>query len=331
VTPIVVAFTLALLLQPLVVATMRHARIIDIPNGRSSHDNPTPRGGGLAVVTGMLVGLTIAGGMPLFLTTAVLTFAAIGLGEDLRGLTVQARLTMQLVAGAVTGFLLLQGLAQPAWALMLGVMGGGLWVAAYANVFNFMDGVNGISAAHGIVGGLAYTAIGHWLNSPMLQVGGAVLAASAAAFLPWNAWRPLIFLGDVGSYGLGAGLATLGLGAVANGVPPEAALGPLALYLADTSWTLLRRLRAGEPILRPHRSHVYQRLNVAGWSHVRIAATTAGLATVVSGAGFASLTGDIALRFACDGAAAALLVGYLGLPELLGRRAHRPVPLIMSP
>jgi UDP-N-acetylmuramyl pentapeptide phosphotransferase/UDP-N-acetylglucosamine-1-phosphate transferase len=88
--------------------------------------------------------------------------------------------------------------------------------------------------------------------------------------------RARVFLGDVGSYRRGAALAVLAACAVLDGIPVEAALAPLALYLTDTAWTLQRRIRAGERWFEAHRSHTYQQLCDLGWSHQRVAAVTAG-------------------------------------------------------
>ena len=138
------------------------------------------------------------------------------------------------------------------------------------NAFNFMDGVNGISGAHALIAGVVYALLGWWQHDGFLVPAGAAVAAGALAFLPWNAGQARVFLGDAGSYALGAALAVLAAYALVRGVPVEAVLGPLALYLADTAWTLQRRIRAGERWLEPHRTHIYQRWCDAGWSHQRV-------------------------------------------------------------
>ena len=121
-----------------------------------------------------------------------------------------------------------------------------VWVIGFVNAFNFMDGVNGISAAHAVLGGAAYACLGAWRHDAFLVAVGAAVAVGALAFLPWNAVRARVFLGDVGSYGLGPALAVLAACAVIGGIPVEAVAGPVALYLADTAWTLQRRIRSGE-------------------------------------------------------------------------------------
>jgi UDP-N-acetylmuramyl pentapeptide phosphotransferase/UDP-N-acetylglucosamine-1-phosphate transferase len=155
----------------------------------------------------------------------------------------------------------------------------------------------------------------------LLAGGGAAVAAGGLAFLPWNARRAQVFLGDVGSYALGGALALLAAAAVLRGLPPEAALGPLVLYLADTGWTLQRRIRAGEPVLRAHRTHAYQRLCDAGWSHQRVTVVTGAVTALLSLLGAVSLTPHPGLRAAADLAAVAVLAAYLRAPALLGQPA----------
>jgi UDP-N-acetylmuramyl pentapeptide phosphotransferase/UDP-N-acetylglucosamine-1-phosphate transferase len=174
-----------------------------------------------------------------------------------------------------------------------------------------------------VVAGTAYAALGWWLHDGFLVPAGAAVAAGALAFLPWNAGRARVFLGDAGSYVLGAVLATLAACAVLQGAPAEAAGGPLVLYVADTTWTLQRRVRAGERWSEPHRSHVYQRWCDAGWSHQRVAATAAAVSALLGLLGAASLTGQPVLRCAADLAGACVVLAYLRSPSLLTSRAAR--------
>jgi len=197
------------------------------------------------------------------------------------------------------------------------------WITGFVNAFNFMDGVNGISGAHALIAGMVYAFLGWWQHDGFLVPAGAAVAASALAFLPWNAGRARVFLGDAGSYALGAALAMLAAYAVLQGIPVEAALGPLVLYIADTAWTLQRRIRAGERWLEPHRTHVYQQWCDVGWSHQRVTVVAGGTTIVLSVLGAASLTGDPVLRAATDLAGAAVVLTYLRSPALLARLATR--------
>jgi len=310
--------------EAMAIPLLRRAAVVDVPGHRSSHAVPTPRGGGIPVAAGLLVAAGLIGGLDaVFFALAVVAFGMLGTAEDVRGLTVPGRLALQAYGALLVAVLLVSGLAAPAPVLGLLVLLCTAWITGFVNAFNFMDGVNGISGAHALVAGAVYAALGWWMHDWFLVPAGAAVAAGALAFLPWNAGQARVFLGDAGSYALGAVLATLAAYAVLQGVPVEAAAGPLVLYAADTAWTLLRRIRAGERWSEPHRSHVYQRWCDAGWSHQRVAATAASVSALLGLLGAVSLTGQPALRAAADLAGTSVVLAYLRSPELLASRAAR--------
>jgi UDP-GlcNAc:undecaprenyl-phosphate/decaprenyl-phosphate GlcNAc-1-phosphate transferase len=310
--------------EAVTIPLLRRAAIIDVPGYRSSHTVPTPRGGGIPICAGLLVAAGIIGSAnAIILAFAVGAFGLLGFAEDLRGLTAGRRLIMQAVGGTMVAVVLVSDLAGPATVLIVLVVLVAAWITGFVNVFNFMDGVNGISGAHALIAGVAYAALGWWRHDGFLIPAGAAVAVSALAFLPWNAGQARVFLGDAGSYALGAAVAILAAYAVLHGIPVEAALGPLVLYLADTTWTLQRRIRAGERWLNAHRSHVYQRWCDAGWSHQRVTVAAASTTVLLSLLGAASLAGDPVLRGAADLAGMAVVVTYLRSPALLARRLVR--------
>ena len=207
--------------------------------------------------------------------------AAVGWIEDFRGLSIRGR------AAAATGDrrrrnrgpLVLTG--QTFWWLPLAALA----IAAYINIANFMDGVNGISRFHGIPPGARTPRPGR--DRPAwLMAGGAVLATAFLGFLPWNLSRGSVFLGDVGSYLLGASVAALAVAGFLSGVYVEYVLSPSLVYLADTGYTLLRRINAGERWYASHREHVYQRLTDVGFSHLQSAGTVTGCTAAVIVLGF---------------------------------------------
>jgi UDP-N-acetylmuramyl pentapeptide phosphotransferase/UDP-N-acetylglucosamine-1-phosphate transferase len=300
---------------PVVVQLLRRAAIVDEPGVRSSHTISTPRGGGIAVILGVVFGIAIMPhGVWFSLTSAMLAFGAIGLLDDLRGLSVRLRLVLQMGASALVGALLVLNTSTVGLPIVAGAVTA-IWLIGFVNVFNFMDGINGISGAHAVLGGIVFAILGIWIGDSSLPVAGATVAAGGLAFLPWNAVNAKVFLGDVGSYGLGAALAVLAAYAVLLGAPVEAVLAPLALYLADTAWTLQRRIRAREEWMQPHRTHVYQRLCDRGWSHQRVALVTIGFGSLLSGLGAASLSGQWQLRLLADIVAVAVLAAYLAAPR----------------
>jgi UDP-GlcNAc:undecaprenyl-phosphate/decaprenyl-phosphate GlcNAc-1-phosphate transferase len=310
--------------EAVTIPLLRRGAIIDVPGHRSSHTIPTPRGGGIPIVAGLLVAAGLIGGVnAVVFAFAVAAFGLLGFTEDLRGLAAGSRLILQVAGGTLVAVLLVSGLTGPTTMLIVLVALVAVWITGFVNVFNFMDGVNGISGAHALIAGIVLAGLGWWRHDWFLLPAGAAVAVSALAFLPWNAGQARVFLGDAGSYALGAALAILAAYAVLHGIPVEAVLGPLVLYIADTTWTLQRRIRAGERWLHAHRTHVYQRWCDAGWSHQRVTVTAAATTVLLSLLGAASLTGDPALRAVADLAGAAVIVTYLRSPALLARRPLR--------
>lgn len=310
----VLAFAVAAVLQPFVIAAMRRRGALDLPSDRSSHAVPTPRGGGVAVVLGVLAGAALLepSTTVVLALLAVTAAAVVGLAEDVRGVPVGPRFVLLCLAAVPVAVLAGRDASVLLVPLVL------VYVVAVINAVNFMDGVNGISAAQGTAAGAAYAAGGHLLEAPAVTGLGVLVAASCLAFVPYNAPRARIFLGDVGSYGLGAALAGLSVAVWLAGAPLEAALAPLAVYLADTGTTLLRRVRAGEPWHLPHRSHCYQRLTDAGWSHSRVSVLVLALVVVCSALGALTALGPAA-RVLADLGLAGVLIGYLLLPRIVGR------------
>jgi UDP-N-acetylmuramyl pentapeptide phosphotransferase/UDP-N-acetylglucosamine-1-phosphate transferase len=184
-----------------------------------------------------------------------------------------------MAVGGLSGIALSSLTGEPLlWAVPIS-----LFVAAYTNAFNFMDGINGISALSTIVAGAGFWLAGVRYQAADISLLGAALVGAAFGFLPMNT-RGKIFLGDVGSYSLGA-LISLGvvLG-VFNGIPWPIMIGPLLVYLADTGATLVRRARLGKAVFSAHRSHSYQRLTDLGLSHLRVASLCA-FASLITAAG----------------------------------------------
>lgn len=319
------AFVIALAAAPVVLVVLRRRQLLDHPNDRSSHERPTPRGAGLAPAVGSLIALVavpvVHGEARTGLLVAAAGFAALGLAEDVRGIPPLPRLTAQLAIAAASLVWLLHGLSGPlAWQIVFAV-GCAVWLVAYVNAFNFMDGINGISAAQVLVAAAAWWAIGRTDDVTALAGPALVLGAATLAFAPFNFPRAQAFLGDVGSYFLGAWLAVLVIIGLRAGLPPEAVIAPLALYLADTATTIFRRVRGKETWYLPHRSHAYQRLTQLGWSHTRTTLAVAAAMAAASALGAVSLGDSLALRIVADLALGAVLAAYLASPTILaGRR-----------
>jgi UDP-N-acetylmuramyl pentapeptide phosphotransferase/UDP-N-acetylglucosamine-1-phosphate transferase len=318
---LVLSLSLPLALKPLLLKL----GVLDIPNERSSHTKVVVRG----------MGITVAVGVPGGLLTAVLTGAAVdgaaiigtvagvcaaaallGWLEDFRGVAISVRFLLQLAIGAA-GTAIIVVLTDTSW---LWIPVGALAIAGYINVANFMDGVNGISGLHGLVVGLLFSVAGMMSSLDWLTVSGLVVAAAFAAFLPWNL-SGSNFLGDVGSYLLGASLAVLGAAGFLSGVQPEYLLGPVTIYLADTMTTLLRRISAGERWYAAHRQHVYQRLTDVGLSHVQSALVVAVCSLLTGLCGFVAAGSSIPGKASALLVCAAVVLFYLRSPRIFGRRA----------
>jgi len=320
-----IAFVVTLALTPLVIAGLRRLQVLDVPSARSSHTTAIPRGGGLAVAAGALVGLLAPRALgnvdSQSLTTLLVVvsiMAVAGLVDDLRSLSVWPRLGAQLVGAVLCLPYLLANTTGPlSWRLAAAVLAV-VWMMGFVNAFNFMDGINGISAVTALLAGATYVVIGQSVDSRLITAAGAVVAGAALGFLPWNFPHARVFLGDVGSYFLGAWLAFLALIAALTDVPPEAALAPFAVYLADTGITLARRVLRGERWYEAHRQHVYQRLNDHGWSHARVTLLVGAWTLACSALGLVSLSGTIGARLMAGAALVAVLGAYLALPRVVG-------------
>lgn len=262
---LVANFLLSWWLTGRVLGWLRHRAILDHPNDRSSHAIPTPRGGGWGVMLTLLPVWTLiaiaTGGVataaPILIGTAALM--AVSWMDDRRGLGPAPRFLTQIVAVAAgmgalpAAGLVFQGLL-PFWADRLVAAIGWLW---FVNLFNFMDGIDGLAASQALVAASAYALLAG--NGPVAWLGVA-LAAACAGFLPFNLPRARIFLGDVGSGALGyllASLAVLALPAVEWARSPLLLL-PLIPFIVDASLTLARRMLRGERWWEAHDQHAYQ-------------------------------------------------------------------------
>ncbi|HEX5056262.1 MAG TPA: glycosyltransferase family 4 protein [Gammaproteobacteria bacterium] len=271
-TVIVMAGAVSWLLTGLLRRYALAKSLLDIPNARSSHSAPTPRGGGVAIV------LTFLGALPWFAYAGwlaprtVIGFAGAGVLVALIGFLddhrhVAARWRLLVHFGAVTwGLYWLGGLPPLAifgsaldtgWAGQLAAAVCLVWLL---NLYNFMDGIDGIAGIEAITVCLGGVLI-YWLTMPEAQVWapGLLLAAAVAGFLIWNYPPAKIFMGDAGSGFLGLMLGLLAVQAAAmHSMLFWAWVILLGSFVVDATVTLLRRLVSGERVYEAHRSHAYQ-------------------------------------------------------------------------
>jgi UDP-N-acetylmuramyl pentapeptide phosphotransferase/UDP-N-acetylglucosamine-1-phosphate transferase len=322
-TAFVVALVVALLGTPVVVKLVRRWQLIDVPNHRSSHETPVPRGGGLAVAVATVVGVAAAAVWSqavVGLVVGAVVLGATGLADDWRGLPAMPRLVVQVLTPLAIAVVVVD---RDGWQLVVGVALVVIVIAGYVNAFNFMDGINGISGTQAaIAGGFLAAAANHIAVEPLALAGWAVCGASLG-FLPFNAVHARVFLGDVGSYFLGFWLAGLALLVVDAGVPAVVVVGPFLLYLFDTATVLVWRARRGESLMEAHREHAYQRLVQLGWSHVAVSSLCAVVSAVCAVIMYSVIDASPRMQLVALAGCCALVTGYLLLPGALSRRVER--------
>lgn len=288
-----------------VIVFAHKAGLIDMPGERSSHSNPTPRGGGVGIWAVAVIWAFLALSAPL-LGVLVFLMGALGLLEDIFTLSPQKRLLGQFIIAmaAVAAFSGVSGIS------MLAV---GLWVfwllliVWTTDLYNFMDGIDGIAAITCIVGFVflgygAYVFTGNRAATVMC----AAIAASSLGFLFFNFPRAKVFMGDVGSVTIGFTFAVFVM-ALSRGVLDFLCLGAfLFTFYADELVTMTLRIKRGEDLLKAHRSHFYQILaNEMGIAHWKVALGYGALQALVG------LSVIFLRRFGIDVVLAALLV-YFG-------------------
>jgi UDP-N-acetylmuramyl pentapeptide phosphotransferase/UDP-N-acetylglucosamine-1-phosphate transferase len=325
---IIAALALSLSIPFIARPLLERLGAIDVPTHRSSHVELTIRGAGVAPLVGILVGLSIAGlwasnqGESLrFLTIlfASVMVGAVGLLEDLRGVSIFIRAGLQFLIGGIASALLIGAAGASWWWIAVGAF----FFAAYTNAANFMDGINSISGLHGGAVGATFAVAGALDDRPWLVAAGLVMAASFLAFLPWNLGRRPVFLGDVGSYLLGGYSAIVAIAAAVDGLPIVVVLAPLSIYLADTGVTLAKRVARGERWHEAHRSHVFQRLIDLGWSHLAVGLLVTVASLAASAFGLLAMAGSAAALGAAISGILGVAVAYLSLPRLLAQGVSR--------
>jgi Fuc2NAc and GlcNAc transferase len=264
--------------------------ILDVPCARSSHNCPMPRGGGLAIFLSFAAAsFALCIGDLLDVRTTVTLLAAggsigiVGFLDDRWELRARTRLAVHLAA-AIMVIATLGGLPEvqlgrwgmaPFW---LGSIFSVLVLVWGTNLFNFMDGIDGIAASEAIF----FSVAGAWLNWPNGDLGMSVALLSVAAatlgFLAWN-WPPArIFMGDVGSGFLGFMITALAILASRRGITPIEVWPILGgVFLVDATTTLIRRILRGDAFMEPHNMHAFQHLARRFNSHTYVTLIVIGV------------------------------------------------------
>ncbi len=312
---------LAFLVAVLGAFVYRRFAPLDVPNERSSHSRPVPRAGGVAIVLGFAIGLLawLVSGNALspralgWLGGAALV-AAVSFADDVRSLPAGPRLAVHALGALL---LTVVGVQERELPLLFALPLAFVWVALVTNVYNFMDGIDGLAASQAVIAGAALSIAGTVVNNPLVSIGGGLIAAASAGFLAHNLPPARLFMGDVGSTFLGfnfAGLSLLGnLGVGGGRLPIEFGVVVLAPFLFDSMVTLARRIVRGERWYTAHRSHFYQRLVMHGLSHAQVTGLYAALAVVAAVAALLGLVLEEPLRQALAIAAYAPMLAVVAL------------------
>ncbi len=269
---------------------MLRAGITAVPNRRSSHDWPVPNSGGVAIVLTFLTGFAVfyvvsdetrlSEPYLIGFAAAVVGIAVVSLIDDLGHLrTFRYKLAAQLIAALllVAFDIVFRRFSVPLvgtgdigwWGYPLTV----LWLVAMTNMFNFMDGLDGLAAGCGVIVALFFGVVTFIEGSHFVYIFCYVLFASTLGFLIFNFPRARIFMGDVGSQFLGFCFAAIAVIAAEYDLSRTSALVmPLLFFnfIFDTSLTFTRRLLSGQQVTQAHRTHLYQLMNRSGASHVQV-------------------------------------------------------------
>lgn len=305
---------------------------VDAPNSRSLHQRPIPRIGGLAVHPAWLLAsvIVLSTGWPARLPPVPIGTAAgasavlfaISLLDDRRHLPVWIRLPVHFACASVIAAVSISpgsdiaAIAMTACAVLAIVWG--------TNLYNFMDGANGLAGGMAVIGFAAYAWIASVAGDTPMTLLCSSIAGAALGFLPFNFGRARVFLGDCGSIPLGFLAGALGLYGFVSGTwnwwTPVLVFLP---FVADATATLLRRLARGERVWRAHREHAYQKLVLAGWSHARLAgwAYATMLVCAISASVLQRQTSLVQYSWFGGAVAAALLILH-GIERACGNRTE---------
>lgn len=309
--------------------------LLDRPSERSSHTVAVSRAGGLAMLAAFLTGLFVVSvfvGEPRLSSPAwkfalfAIVAGAVGLADDHLNLRPFVKFAGQFFASLLFVWLLgpLSSAPFPFYGNvdlgMFGVLITVFWIVAFMNVFNFMDGVNGIAAGASIVGLGIFCALAVFAGAYGSGLIACLGVFAALGFLPANVLRKRLFMGDCGSHFLASVIAGL---AVYAANESQATLSPLVLplifapFIIDVGMTLFHRLVRGENVLRAHREHIYQIILQQGASHETVAILYAGAIALCGGFAIVMLVFSPSLQWIV------LILPLLGLIIVGGVQLHR--------
>ena len=264
-----VAALVTLLLTRYILSSKVANKILDVPNERSLHSTPVPRIGGVSLMVGLLSGWVLMfNSLAWWVVLPLLGLLVVSLLDDIHNLPVKQRLLAHLMAGAIlvggSGLLVQQGVVIAMVVVLFTV-----WMT---NLYNFMDGSDGLAGGMALFGFTFYGIAALLAHNAPLALLNFCIAAAAASFLYYNFHPAKIFMGDSGSIPLGFLAAAMGVWGWREG--SWAVWFPLLVFspfIVDASVTLVRRALRGAKVTEAHREHYYQRLVQLGWGHRNVA------------------------------------------------------------
>lgn len=258
-SPLISAFVTLVL--TLILTLSKGGTLQDIPNERSLHTQPIPRTGGIALVFGILSGwILLIDFWVWWIVVPALGLFALSLADDMRDLSPRTRLIGHFIAALIA----------VSWAgvPLLWLVPVLLFIVWMANLYNFMDGSDGLAGGMALFGFSFYGVAGLMNGNEAFAMLNFSIGAAALGFLYHNFYPARVFMGDAGSITLGFLAATFGVWGWQQGYWPF--WFPILVFspfVADATLTLFIRLRRGEKLAQAHRSHYYQRLVRMGWGH----------------------------------------------------------------
>lgn len=272
--PPILAFAISLAGTYLLAYSRLAHLVLDRPNERSLHEKPIARTGGLAVLAGILLASPLAGAnIPVVVWAGMVVLLTVSLVDDVRGIPVVVRFATHLTSAAAAAVTLLS--ANHGFITLCVTA---LFIAWMVNLYNFMDGADGLAGGMAVFGFSVYGIAAWTVGNMGFAVLNFCIAAAALGFLVFNFHPARIFLGDAGSIPLGFLAGSLGIiGWVNTAWPWWFPLLVFSPFIVDASVTLARRACAGVAVWRAHRDHYYQRLVRLGWGHRRTALAEYGL------------------------------------------------------
>lgn len=309
------AFLIALIGTKLLIVAFRGRRLmLDIPNIRSNHTVPAPKGGGLAVIFALIIPMLVAN-IDLAIVLSMLMLASVSFLDDLISVPAPVRFIVQVIAVSIPLSMLPIHFSDGMIPVLAEkIIIGALWIWCI-NLFNFMDGIDGISAVEMIAIGLGITLVMVFAEQfpSMLAQYGMILAAAGCGFWWWNKHPAKIFLGDVGSIPIGFMVGYLLLLTALSGYGVAAIILP-GYYVADATITLLKRLYRREKIWQAHSTHYYQQAVRRGWKHNVVVRYVAGVNILLGFlAIYSMLSPDLDMLFvALAYMAVFMLMGFFG-------------------